>query len=327
MTRILVTGARGFIGTQVVRVLATQGHTVFAAARKSANSGVPESQDGDVRPVEVDLEDVARVRSVVREIRPAATIHLVWYLEPGKYWTAPANLDCVAATLRLAHELADVQCGKLVCTGSCAEYDWHHCLLREESTPLAPQRMYGACKNSLREILEIFCRKTPMQLVWARLFYLYGPGEKKERLVPTVIRSLLAGKTAHCLGGDLVRDFLYVEDAAAAIAAVANSNFSGTVNVASGLPVKVRAVVETIGRILGCRDPVSFDPVGDGPPEPARLIADVNRLTYTIGWKPARSLTEGLSLTVEWWKANSSLAKQDIAAPPCPTRPQTISSK
>jgi len=303
--RVLVTGGGGFIGSHVVRALAEKEHAVFAVRRNMNVTESQEQQSGDVHFVELDVRDDAAVRSVVRQIRPEVTIHLAWCKVTGKFWTDPANIDWVNTTLSFARALAEEGSRKMVIAGSCAEYDWDYGFLSEECTPLKPRTLYGACKNSLREMLESYSLETSMQLAWLRLFYLYGPKEDRTRFIPSVILQLLQGQTAKCTSGEQMRDFLLVEDMAGAISAVATSNFTGAINIGSGQPVKIRTIVETIARILECPDRLLIGGLADNPAEPPLLVADVRKLTRDIGWRPTRTLEEGLQLTVDWWRANS----------------------
>lgn len=334
MMRVLVTGAGGFIGSHVVSVLARQGHEVFAVLRKGSElsrppaapwyepdgprglnpnpaSGIPvvtgrngcqARQCGRVHVVELELNHLPSVRSTLQSICPVVAIHLAWYTEPAKYWSAPENLDCLAMSLGVARALAECGCKRLVAAGTCAEYDWNYEELSEEITPIKPRGLYGICKNALRETLELFCRQASIQFAWLRFFYLYGPGEARERLVPSIILQLLKGQTAQCGSGETIRDFLYAEDAAAAVAAVAGSSETGPVNIASGQPVKIHDLLETIADIMGRRDCVAIGTKHDSGCEPQRLIADPRRLFNRFAWKPAFGMREGLARTVNWWE-------------------------
>lgn len=303
--RILVTGAAGFIGSQVTRRILQEGHKVFAVTRGRASVLSSATGPGDLRVLQADLCDPAAVCELVAEARPDCAVHLAWYAVPGKYWTAPENLDCVSMTLRLAQALARAGCPRLVVAGSCAEYDWNHGFLSEDLTPLRPRTLYGACKNAARQALQAYCERVSMELAWTRLFYLYGPGEAKGRLVPSVILSLLNGQQAKCTAGEQVRDLLHVEDAAAALWAVAASRLTGSVNIGSGQPTKIRDVAEALGEILQARERVVLGALATDPSDPPRLVADVRKLKSNTSWEPSWSLEGGLRQAVGWWQQRS----------------------
>ena len=97
--------------------------------------------------------------------------------------------------------------------GSCAEYDWSAGRCEETTTLLRSASIYGANKNKLRARVEAIARETGLSVAWGRMFFLYGPHEHPQRLVASVIRSLLARLPARCSSGIQQRDFLHVQDA------------------------------------------------------------------------------------------------------------------
>jgi len=309
--RVLVTGAAGFIGSHVVEAFTGKGHEIFAVTRTRGGIQRRDEALRDARVVELDLMNFADVGFVLRDIRPDLAIHLAWCTQPGKYWSAPDNLAHVEASLQLAHSLSDVGCQRMVVAGSCAEYDWDYGYLSEESTPLRPRTLYGACKNGLREILKAYCGEKAMQFAWLRFFHLYGPREKQERLVPSVILALLSGETARCTSGEHIRDFLHVADAAFAVQAVSTSEFTGAINIASGEPVKLKTIVETIAALMNARERVVFAALPDTPEEPHLLVADVHMLGRKVGWRVSRDLKQGLRDTVNWWKSQIAVRQQE----------------
>ena len=143
-----------------------------------------------------------------------------------------------------------------------------------------------------------------MEFAWTHFFYLYGPGEQKDRLVPSVTLTLLDGRTAKCTHGEQIRDFLHVEDAASAVCAVAKSALTGPVNIGSGQPIKIKTIVETISHTLRCPDNVEFGALSTDPTEPPLLLANVQRLKENTHWKPHFTLSAGIEDTVSWWQKN-----------------------
>ena len=301
--RVLITGAGGFIGSHVVRNVLRDGHTVIAVLRPGESGERLSDCLDSVSLFRCDLYDGDAVRKLVAEAQPEKALHLAWYVETGKYWQSRENLDCVRMSLSLAQALAEAGCSRFVGAGTCAEYDWNHGLLTEDATPLRPQSLYGICKNATREILEAFCAQVKMGFAWTRIFLLYGPMESKERLVPYVVLTLLRGEVANCTPGEQMRDFLYVEDAASAIWAVAKSDLCGPVNVGSGQAIKVRTLVETVARYLQREENLALGALPSDPQEPPLVSADVHRLATVVGWKASHTLAEGVAKTCEWWRS------------------------
>ncbi|MEK6544015.1 MAG: NAD(P)-dependent oxidoreductase [Elusimicrobiota bacterium] len=304
--RVLVTGAGGFLGSQVVRELAGRGHEVYGADARFSG----ELPTG-VRGVALDLRDAQAVREALARIRPECAIHLAWYTVHGRYWTAPENLDCVSWSMGLARALAEVGCRRLVVAGTCAEYDWKHDRLQEDVTPCAPTTLYGIAKDATRRVLEGFCGASGMTFAWGRIFLLYGPYEHPDRLVAHIAGGLVRGERPRCGNATLQRDFLHVSDVASAFCALAESQVEGPVNIASGVAVSIRQVADRLAVMAGRPGGVDFGASPAKMGEPPLLVADVKRLTQEVGWKPSKTLDGGLAETLDWWKARA--AKESVA--------------
>src|SRR5579862_9869870 len=116
------------------------------------------------------------------------------------------------------------------------------------------QQRYGIAKDALHRLFAAAATQDGVSLAWGRLFFLFGPGEAWNRLVPDVIQALLSGEPAVCGPGTAERDFMHVADAGRALAAIVASNRVGPVNVASGHCVPIRSIVTTLADILGRPD-------------------------------------------------------------------------
>src|SRR5208283_1263124 len=179
----------------------------------------------------------------------------------------------------------------------------------EEVTPRQPATLYGMCKNSLQNLIRAFAKETGINAAWGHVFFLYGPHEHPQRVIPSVICRLLRRETAPCTDGRQIRDFLYVEDVAAALVALLASDVSGPVNIASGQPVALKDIIKEIAARLNGADLIRLGALTRSPEEPELLVADVRRLNREVGWSPQYDLSQGLKRTIRWWE--KQLGKED----------------
>jgi len=297
MKKILVTGATGFIGRHCLPILSAKGYEVHAVSSK-----VTEKTSPDVKWHQVDLLDSAQVSDLFTAVEATHLLHFAWYAVPGKIWTSLDNFRWVQASLSILQHFARTGGKRAVMAGTCAEYDWNYGYCSEKITPLLPKTVYGICKHSLQIMLEAFTKQTGISTAWGRIFFLYGPHEHPDRLVPSVIRSALQGKPIRCSHGNQIRDFLHVQDVADAFVQLLNSEVSGPVNIASGRPVVLKKIIYKIAKILNQNDLIELGALQPPPDDPRLLTADVDRLSDEIGWRPRHNLDHGLEETIHWWK-------------------------
>jgi nucleoside-diphosphate-sugar epimerase len=293
--RVFITGGSGFIGRGVVRQLVARGHEVALLTRSA-----PVQPEPRVRIVSAALAETEKLRSFLHEWRPQACIHLAWYAEPGKYLTSDRNLEFLNGSLQLLDALAAAQCRRVVAAGTCAEYDFDVGTLREDS-PTRPATLYAASKLSLCLVGEQLARLRGMQFAWARIFFPYGPEEDPRRAVAALINALLRNERFAATEGKQIRDYLHVDDIAAAFVTLLEADAEGCFNVCSGEPVTMRAMMETIADIIGKRELIDFGAVPYREWDPMFICGD-NRRVSGIGWQPKYSLRNGLEATVAWWR-------------------------
>ncbi len=299
MKKVLVTGATGFIGRHSLPRLCESNYEVHAVTGQRSPHGNTE----DVVWHRANLLEPYEIATLVENVRPTHLLHFAWYAVPGKYWTAPENLAWVRATASLMQAFSDQGGQRAVMAGSCAEYDWKFDYCSEQFTPCRPATLYGACKHSMQTLLDAWSKQTGLSSAWGRIFFLYGPHEYPSRLVPSIIHSLLNNEPARCTHGNQVRDFMYVEDAAAAFVELLGSDATGAVNIASGVPAPLKEVIYMVADYLNKRGLVQLGAVSVPTGEPDTLIADVSRLCDEVGFRPRYGLKEGIALTIEHMKA------------------------
>jgi nucleoside-diphosphate-sugar epimerase len=288
------------IGSRAIAPLRAAGYEVHAVGRRRR------ADDGAVWH-ELDLLDDRPMRELVGEIAAEQLLHLAWFTEHGRFWSAPENLDWVAASVRLLRAFAETGGRRAVLAGTCAEYDWSDDAVarcREldsaagPATPERPATLYGACKTATRLVAESYAREAGLSLAWGRVFLLYGPSEDERRLVPQVARALLAGEQAPTSDGAQLRDFMHVDDVAAGFAALLASGVKGPVNVASGEAVAIADVLALIATAAGGTDLLRLGALPRRTGEPDALVADVARLREEVGFRPSVPLARGIAETI-----------------------------
>ena len=261
MNRYLVTGARGFIGSAVVRRLEAYGHEVTAFK-------------GDLladEPLQLPYA--------------SHCIHTAWYTNHSDYLTSEANREWLVASLRLARAFV----GRFIGLGTCLEYDVSGggpCA--EDRTPVRPDTLYARCKTELSNALA----NDGSDFAWARVFFVYGPGDRAGRLVPSMIERFSRGERAGPTFGGLRRDYIHVDDLADQIVRIANSSFRGRINTGTGQGPTLSEIFAAGATAFGRPELAEAnDETGDQPPA---IQADTNQFRRVIGDPGARDIVTGL---------------------------------
>jgi nucleoside-diphosphate-sugar epimerase len=299
MKRVLVTGARGFIGSHCLPELLARGYEVHAVSTRD----VP-SADGVVWH-RADLHDSAQRALLMAAVAPTHLLHLAWYVVPGKLITAPENVDWVASSLALVRSFIEAGGQRITLSGSGYEYDWKYGYCVESVTPAQPDTLYGIAKRSLHDLTDAMAAQAGITSANGRVFFLYGPNEHPDRLVPAIIRSLLRGETARSSHGLQIRDYLYVSDVAGALVALLDGDVRGSVNIGSGVPVTLKEIILKIGAAMGRADLIALGALPARANDVPLVVASVDRLTKEVGWRHRVGLDEGLDRTIQWWKDNA----------------------
>lgn len=286
--KILLTGASGFVGRHVLQTLSSQPADIHTVGRRP----IPQSAPRHCHHL-LDLTDPGATNAALEQIQPTHLLHLAWDVTHGAFWSSPANLDWVAASLNLYRAFARQGGRRIAVSGSFAEYDWSFPHLDEAASACVPATLYGQSKHALHGLLAAAARQDGISLAWPRLFMLYGPQENPARFVSSIARALVAGRPAVVRDGGAVRDFLHVADAARALATVLLSAHEGAVNIASGCATSLAEVAEQIAQL-------TLNPhlLTVSPGTHSTLTAST-ALLAGLGFKPHYALSEGLAEVVE----------------------------
>ncbi|WP_019833300.1 NAD-dependent epimerase/dehydratase family protein [Sphingomonas sp. PR090111-T3T-6A] len=289
MNRVLVTGANGFVGSATIAPLRALGCEIHCIGRT-----MPDAPDILFHPLDLLTEDPM---DHLRAIAPTHLLHAAWHGDRASIWNAPENTLWIDATLRLLRAFARSGGRRAVLAGSAAEYSWRQPYLDEQCTPLEPVTAYGQAKRDL--FLAISGGEfSGLSIGWGRLFWLFGPGDKADKLLCHVIDALAEGRPVRCTAGHQVRPFIYIEDAARALIALLFSRVEGAVNIALEEVASIQTVAMTAARYLGAPQSISFGEREMRQGEPDELRASVDRLRREVGFLPRYSIAEGVHRTV-----------------------------
>jgi nucleoside-diphosphate-sugar epimerase len=240
--RHLVTGAAGFIGARVINELVRRGDEVIGFVSPGCPAVRLKAHRKAIRLYEVDLRDYARVASAVKAITPDSCLHLAWFAKPKEYLHSTNNIECLSASLNLLQLLANGGCSSFVGAGTCAEYRAAATALAEDS-PELPESLYAATKLALCKVAAQYARLRDMRCAWGRIFYLYGAGEPRDRLLPSLLKTLSLGETFNASDAEQIRDYLHVDDVARGFVRLVLSRADGIYNICSGVSRRVKDIM------------------------------------------------------------------------------------
>jgi nucleoside-diphosphate-sugar epimerase len=308
MKKVLVTGARGFIGSQLCKRLVVSGVELHAVSRQPPADKAAwwQSIGGDMSDVsrvaairwwDVDLIDLQATRELIRTVQPDTTYHLASLVMGSRNleMVLPILQNNFLAAFNLLLSTAENHAGRIVLAGSNEEPD--------EQYPL-PSSPYAAAKGAASQYARMFRALYQTDVVIAKIAMVYGPAQADHtKLVPYVTTAFLRGEQPRLSSGIRPVDWIYVDDVVAGLIACADaSGVEGrTLDLGSGEVVSIRDIVQQLRELIpGAPEPL-FGAVPDRPLERVRK-ADVATSLELIGWSPSTTLQEGLRRTVDWFR-------------------------
>jgi GDP-L-fucose synthase len=302
VSRVLVTGGSGFLGSHLVERLRGEGDDVVA----------PRSR-------EYDLQHEDGARRLFADTEPEVVYHLAALAggiganraEPGRFWYA--NLLMGAYVLEQSR-LAGV--GKVVMLGTICEYPKHTPVPFHEDElwngyPEETNAPYGIAKKAHLVGGQAYRDQYGMDVIHLLPVNLYGPRDnfdlETSHVIPALIRKMTAGDERVVLWGDgsPTREFLYVDDAAAGIA-LAGASYDGAepVNLGSGIEISIRELAELIAELTGFDGEIEWDT--SKPNGQPRRNLDVSRARERFGFEARTSLRDGLAATIAWYRETAA---------------------
>lgn len=329
--KILVTGGAGFIGSAVVRLAVSRGHSVVnldALTYAACLDNVADVSDSPLYAFEqADIRDGATLRRIFSDHKPDAVMHLAAESHVDRSIDGPGAF--IETNVMGTYEMLQAARGYWDEQGKPESFRFHHISTDEvfgslpsdpavqftEDTPYDPRSPYSASKASSDHLVRAWHETYGLPVVLTNCSNNYGPFHFPEKLVPVIILNALAGKQLPIYGdGSNIRDWLFVEDHADALLLVVEKGELGrSYNIGGENERTNLELVKTLCEILDQKRPKTTGSyadqityVTDRPGHDARYAIDPTRIREELGWRPSVTVEEGLERTVDWYLENET---------------------
>ncbi|MEZ5003133.1 MAG: NAD(P)-dependent oxidoreductase [Chitinophagales bacterium] len=294
---VLLTGGSGFIGTHVLQELINREIEVVCLYNKA----IPKIDSDLVSFKQFDLLNASNAdfTKLFKETHPSHCLHMAWYTNHTDYLINEINNDWKDASIKLIHSFYGTGGKRFLGTGTCIEYDTKISgFYNEDSTPLKPNTLYAKCKLDVYRFLMEASANLEKSAAWARIFFVYGPNDRNNRLIPYIIDQLKNNKKASPRYGGLMRDYNFVLDLAKQLVDILLSDVTGAVNTGSGINYQIQDFFTLIGELMGAESLVDHN---NYLPEnqPKVIAADISKYLRLVNslFIPT-SLKSGLDQTI-----------------------------
>ncbi len=282
MPKIAILGARGFLGSAIAQEFSLSGWEVTKMSRQIES----ESTTGEVY---ADLFDESSLRIALESVNADVVLSAAWDTEHGKFWTSELNVAYRDATLRFADLCFELSVNTFIGLGTMSEYGTSPGLCNSGNSKLVSTDPYSKSKIETGLDLMEIGKKHNKQTHWARVFQAFGPNEKAERFIPSLIKHLAEDKSFSIRTPNFTMDWIHAEDIASAILFTLENDLDHFVDLGTGIGTSVKEISTLIceefdfdeslldftDQVLGHEKTAVVDPA-------SQLLAH--------GWKPHESL-------------------------------------
>lgn len=285
--RLLLTGGGGFVGQRLLTSLTSQ-YEVVSLGRSSHGENIERCTY-----VQADLTD-ARALAIIAESLGEfdAVIHMAAYVP---YESASDELQAahdvnIQGTINLLSTFGD-RAGRLIIGSTAEVYDQGKITgLLTADTVTGPTSYYGATKLSSELIACAYGKKESLPVTVLRFSVMYGPNDPISRALPNFIKKALKNEEIHVTGGDVKRDYIYIDDVVSSIHCALESSTQGVINIGTGYAVSIKDAAHTVVDIAKSESIVSVSDAVSG----VDIVVDATEAENAIGFKAKKNFPQGI---------------------------------
>jgi nucleoside-diphosphate-sugar epimerase len=290
--RIILTGATGFIGSKLLYVLRHQRHELLILTRQPN----PVSYDKNERYIQYKIGD--DFPSEILDFSPDILIHLAWEGIPDfSPKMCQKNVHDHIKFIKNLKRKSTLK--KIIVSGSCVEYGSKTGICYEVERN-SPNSYFSWSKQTLHDFFKLFCDENHIKLIWFRLFYVYGPGQREGSLIPTLLKAFQNGQYPELRNPVMANDYIHVNDVIDAfVEGIENQEVEGIYNLGSGKLTAVYQISEIIEEFINKTNKFSSGLVSEHlhSPQLKGFYADISSAQVQLGWKPKWEIKQGIELT------------------------------
>lgn len=305
MANILVTGVSGFVGREVVANLLNEGHRVLGISRTDVSFPL------EYTHLPCDLSSIDDHLQTIAQFEPDTLIHCAWQGLPD--YSIDQSLRNISLTVSLFERVLSLGVLRIIGIGTCWEYDVRSGSCHENDIVVGSDDFTWA-KLSIHDWLKIQATLRSFDYSWLRLFYVYGPGQRSNSLIPLVISNAKVGRTTILRSPFDCCDFIHVKDVAAGIVRSIPGPEGGskTINIASGNAYPNHAIQRKVLGIMGKEQLMpNYDLTDD---RRTAFWGNIEIAKNSIGWAPSMSIDDGLAevVSILWQPSDREKVRNDF---------------
>ena len=301
---ILITGAAGFIGSNLVRYFVKKNIKVNIIIKKSSNLWRLKDIIKNLNIYYADISDKNKIKKIIKKIKPKTIFHLATH---GAYSEqndlGKIKKSTLDATFNLLNECKKYKFNIFINTGSSSEYGFKKKAMKETDL-LVPNSYYSVFKSSSTLYCQYESLKSNLQIVTIRPFHVYGPFESDNRLIPTLIRNMINKKNIKLVSPKVSRDLIYIDDAIKFYLMIAEKKaLRGQIfNLASGKKTTIKDIYNSLKSITNYKRINKWNSMQNRYWDQTIWYANMSYVNKKLKWRPTVKLKKGLKKTVDWYK-------------------------